>query len=116
MLWCDMVCKPAALHTKLLASGLPSKQYLAMFACLSQVFYAMCQGLLYALCYHLDTLLHQQPDTDAAFEATQLQHVHISSQIPAQLHQDGAQQHSAMSPSQLKQQLAGLLPSILRHR
>lgn len=82
-----------------------------------QVFYAMCQGLLYALCYHLENLLHPQSDSDVNFEAAQLQHVHISSQTQAHasVHQNSWQQEG-MSPAQLKQQLADLLLTILRHR
>ena len=77
----------------------------------------MCQGLLYALCYHLENLLHPQSDSDVNFEAAQLQHVHISSQTQAHasVHQNSWQQEG-MSPAQLKQQLADLLLTILRHR
>ena len=82
-----------------------------------QVFYAMCQGLLYALCYHLENLLLPQSDSEVNFEAAQLQHIHISSQMQTDASADQvSRQQEGMSPAQLRQQLADLLPTILRHR
>ena len=76
----------------------------------------MCQGLLYALCYHLDDLLHQQSEVNV--ESVQLQQIHLSNQTPtqAQAYHSGAAPPEGMSPALLKQQLADLLPRILRHR
>ena len=42
----------------------------------------MCQGLLYAFCYHLDSLLSRN-DSEDALSVVQLQNVHISDAVPA---------------------------------
>lgn len=77
-----------------------------------QVFYAMCQGLLYAFCYHLDTLLSRN-DSEEAMSAAQLQHVHISDAVPGPgLHTSP----SCMQPAAIRQTLSQLLPCILHHR
>lgn len=83
-----------------------------------QVFYAMCQGLLYALCYHLDTLLNQSSKEDGSMEAAQLQHTHISSDVLSSpgLQHRVVQDSKCPSAEQLRQQLSDMLPIILRHR
>ena len=77
-----------------------------------QVFYAMCQGLLYAFCYHLDSLLSRN-DSEDAMSAAQLQNVHISDAMSA----PGLRQSpSCMQPAAIRQTLSQLLPCILHHR
>lgn len=88
----------------------PLHYYHTVFAL--QVFYAMCQGLLYAFCYHLDTLLSKNHSEDAA-SAAQLQHVHISDAVLTPgLHTSP----SCMQPAAIRQTLSQLLPCILHHR
>ena len=77
-----------------------------------QVFYAMCQGLLYAFCYHLDDLL-SRPEPDVESNAHQLQNVHLSDAAsPSTL----PQSQGCMHPNDIRQALSHLLPVILRHR
>lgn len=78
-----------------------------------QVFYAMCQGLLYAFCYHLDSLLNTTDDM-GALDPSQLQSVHISdTPPPAEL---PAQDQSCMQAAEIREKLADLLPGVLHHR
>ena len=81
-------------------------------ACLLQVFYAMCQGLLYAFCYHLDSLLTDS-NVEHGLDTTHLQKIHISDPVPA----PAVQPHSScMPPADIRNTLSQLLPCILRHR
>ena len=80
--------------------------------CLLQVFYAMCQGLLYAFCYHLDSLLSDS-NVAHALDTMHLQKIHISEPVPA----PAVQSHSScMPPADIRSTLSQLLPCILRHR
>ena len=78
-----------------------------------QVFYAMCQGLLYAFCYHLDSLLGaaQEPDP---LTPSELQSIHLSgtAQPAVCTHSDS----SCMQPAEMRQVLSDMLPQILFHR
>ena len=79
--------------------------------CTLQVFYAMCQGLLYAFCYHLDNLLSKDDSEDSA--NAQLQSVHISDAASASALHDSP---TCMQPAAVRQTLSQLLPCILHHR
>lgn len=89
---------------------MPSHCYHTYFTL--QVFYAMCQGLLYAFCYHLDNLLSKN-DSEESASAAQLQNVHISDAAPVPALHDSP---NCMQPAAIRQTLSHLLPCILHHR
>lgn len=78
-----------------------------------QVFYAMCQGLLYAFCYHLDSLLDTADDSDC-LTPSRLQSIHISDTAKPAVAAHSAS--SSMQSAGLRQTLSELLPQILHHR
>ncbi|KAL3152288.1 hypothetical protein ABBQ32_001359 [Trebouxia sp. C0010 RCD-2024] len=107
--WCADYCKTQD-QRQTMSTPLASNTY--DMGVHHQVFYAMCQGLLYAFCYHLDTLLSKNHSEDAA-SAAQLQHVHISDAVLTPgLHTSP----SCMQPAAIRQTLSQLLPCILHHR
>ena len=75
----------------------------------------MCQGLLYAFCYHLDGLLNPDAEDVVEVDACQLQAVHIS-QPAAPASADPDQATTCMQPPEIRHTLCDLLPGLLHHR
>ncbi|KAA6429038.1 MAG: hypothetical protein FRX49_01148 [Trebouxia sp. A1-2] len=105
--WCAEYCK--AQDQRQLAASCPATSTFEL-GIQHQVFYAMCQGLLYAFCYHLDSLL----STDAGdIDAADPSQLHISdAPPPTSLSGDNA----CMQPADIRHTLSDLLPRILHHR
>ncbi len=70
----------------------------------------MCQGLLYAFCYHLDSLLSTGADDMDAVDPSQL---HISDAAPPT---SKSEDKACMQPADIRHTLSDLLPRILHHR
>lgn len=108
--WCAQYCKTHDMRQ----SGIVLQPTSAFaMGVQHQVFYAMCQGLLYAFCYHLDSLLDTVDDSDC-LSPSRLQSIHISD--TAKPVSDVQHGNSSMQPAELRQTLSELLPQILHHR
>ena len=70
----------------------------------------MCQGLLYAFCYHLDSLLGTDAANTDSLDPSQL---HISDEAPAA---SAPREKTCMQPAEIRRTLSDLLPGVLHHR
>lgn len=70
----------------------------------------MCQGLLYAFCYHLDSLLGTDAADTDSLDPSQL---HISDDAPAAC---APQAETCMQPAEIRRTLSDILPGVLHHR
>ncbi|DBB10726.1 hypothetical protein WJX82_002210 [Trebouxia sp. C0006] len=105
--WCADYCKTQ--DQRQLATSFPATSTFEL-GIQHQVFYAMCQGLLYAFCYHLDSLLSTDADDMDAVDPSQL---HISDAAPPT---SKPEDKACMQPADIRHTLSDLLPRILHHR